>query len=187
MTEPQQCQTHYSASRSVLLVLEHVSGFNWFERVGQPQNSADPATIRVNLNGNSGATMPIDYIEDHVQVAQYLKSRYDADWLENEESRRFKLLKAVANNGAESEFWNAFKVLIDQLPSRIMQYAEMHLANTDVYLPRVGAGCAVEACFLYALELFVMGRPGDYALDKLKLFELGRWPLCVVAKRFSVF
>ena len=187
MADPQQFPALYSGTKCVSWVLEHVSEFDWFKCVGPPRNSTDPSTIRVNLNGNESQTVPIEYLESHREVTMCLLAEFDMKWLKNEESRRLELLATVQKHRKEDEVLQLHKILIDRLPGHIMQYAETCLASTDKYLPRVGVGSAVEACYLYALELFVTGRPGEFARHRLKLFELGRWPLCVNANRFAVF
>lgn len=175
-----------STSRKLEAALSRMKDIDWYNRVGAPESRGDLQSIENYLSTLGRHGLQIRYVDDLNSVRLCTKSNFDPSWFDAEEEYRQKLVQSIRPAAVDCVNLS-LKSVIDQLSNRVMGVAEWNLEGGDLQILKVAAGCAVEACYQYALEEAVGASLPRIFSKKLKIFEQGRWPLTASANNFIVY
>ncbi len=167
-------------------VLRRLELIDWYSRVGQRPDAVDQACVEAHLTALGFADIKIEYVTDINAVINCTKVDYDLEWLAVEEDFRDQLKRSI--DPVELDDLNrSLRTVIDPMSERVMQAARKNLPTDQLQILKVAAGCAIEACYQYALEVAVDSKSASVFVSKIRIFEQGRWPLTVANERFHVF
>lgn len=175
-----------STSRKLDNALSRMISIDWYSRVGVPESIRDTRSIESYLSALGRQGWQIRYAGSLKTVEHCTKSRFDAGWFDTEEEYRQFLVRTIDPVAFEATNL-ALKSVVDQMSSIVMEAAERNLEGGDVQILKVAAGCAVEACYQYALETAVKPELPEIFSKKLEIFEQGRWPLTASENKFVVY
>ena len=163
----------------------------WFAMVGQPLTGRETDVARDYLDalGFPDAGMAaLETWEDAADAA--LNPEIDTDWWEAEEQMRAALTMEAVDRLGEEALEIALAHVARRVASAAGPQAEMAAALTggdDPEVIQAAVGAAALACHQAALVL-AAGAEADHPFaHKLRLFELGRWPVALVGSTFSMF
>ena len=187
LIENLQARTSTEPLTSILsMALSRLQAINWYGQVGQPPDEADQLCVEAYLTALGYTGWDIHFVNDIDAVKRCTKVNFEPNWFETEESFRRQLIESIAASNQDA-YHRCFRTVIDPMSERVMQAAERNLATDELQVLKVAAGCAIEACYQYALEMAVTATGAGVFGSKMTLFERGRWPLTVSAKTFYVY
>ncbi len=168
-------------------VLEYVQTINWFSRIGEPTTGSDSVSVSDYLDQAGIDCDKIRYVRTDKEAVDCIKSQFDPNWFLIEEKNRERLRDFVTSHDLNDAVESYLKRILDQIAEHVMNLANERLGNFDRYLPKVGAGSALETSYLYALEMVAARNHSRVFLRKIEIFERGRWPLCLSRNQFVVY
>lgn len=115
---------------------------------------------------------------------------WDARWGQREDDERTRLLRSVnarLGEAAASECLSAATELDQDLIHEAATIAAARDGGADAALIRCASGAAAMALHERALAQLAERGPEHVFMRKYRLFESGRWPLCVLRDTFYLF
>ncbi len=168
-------------------VLDYVQSINWFSRIGEPATDSDSASVSDYLDLVGIEFEGIRYVRTHAEAVDCIKNQFDSNWFLMEGRNRERLRDLVKSQNLNDAVESYLKLILDQITERVMHFANERLCDYDPYLPKVGAGSALESSYLYALEMAAGEEHSKVFLRKIEIFQRGRWPLCLSRNQFVVY
>lgn len=168
-------------------VLDRVQSIDWFSRIGEPASDSDSACVSDYLDQVGLDSKAIRFVSTHQEAVNCIKHQFDPSWISIEDESRERLRDLVSSRQQNEAVEHYLKQILDQISDRIMNFAAERLGDCDRYLPKVGAGSALEASYLYALEMAAGDECSKLFLRKIEIFGRGRWPLCLSRSQFAVY
>jgi hypothetical protein len=166
-----------------------VWGASWFAAVGEAMAEAERAEAGAYLAGLGFGDAEVAPVGGWKQAERVIRAEHwDARWWQAEEERRARLLPAAQASRDGAELLAALSEIAVSASDRAHGAAAVAAAGAGVADPgliRAAAGSAATACYQAALEA-ACGAEGPFSI-KLRLFEAGRWPLCLEGSRYFVF
>ena len=167
-------------------VFSEIESVNWFTNSGlQSIEEVQPYAYQY-LCGLGFSTRLVHIEADARKLEDYIKYRFDTDWIDAESATHQKLVDSVRRTNYGEALDHLVKQIASSLSSRVLLSAENQLAGSDKYLARVAAGSATETCFRYALESISSPDASNVFASKFEIFRLGRWPLCISNDKFII-
>jgi hypothetical protein len=163
----------------------------WFAMVGQPLTRRDVDVARDYLDalGFPDADMvPLEDWDDAAYAA--LNPDVDTAWWEAEEQMRAALTTEAVDRLGEDALGLALTHISNRVAAIVQPQIEMAAALTggdDPELLQAALGAAALACHQAALVLAAGAEPDHPFAHKLRLYELGRWPVSLVGSTFNLF
>lgn len=168
-------------------VIDRANSIDWFSRVSLPENSVESKLVDSYLCAMKTVDCSVVYLETSSTVSEHLKHRFDEDWMLTEDHESQRLRKLLSESELKNQIQILSKDLICQISDHVMRCADDWLGFEDTYLPKVGAGSAIEACYFHALEETIAPDQTGVFGKKLAIFERGRWPLCMSNGKYLVY
>lgn len=160
---------------SVEAILAKASQVSWFSAAGRPECRASSDGAVADYLRACGGPERVLWLAGWDEAARVVRALDDESsfWRDEERSRRQALIAVQATARAE--------VLAEALRRlSILGYDAVRPAAPDEELARVGSGAALwtlaEAITWATVEDVLAPLPNPF-LSKLRLFELGHWPL----------
>ena len=170
--------------------IQRVQSVGWFKRVGTPPRIWEQSDVEKYLRILGFREIKVRFVHNLQEVEERVSMEFDERWKHAEFSQAQRLHDEWSENreyGASFVFRRMFDAIFDP----IIEQAKDRMSSVDSYLSRVAAGSAAETSFLYALEsigdAFDLTHTCTAFTQKFKIFENGRWPLCLKDGVFSVY
>ncbi len=168
-------------------ILGCVQSIDWFSRIGQPKTDSDSSYVLKFLHSLGVTTSEIQYVATVQEAEDCIKNQFDPRWDSLENEYRQSLLDCVNSYGLTEHVEKILKYILDRTTDRIMNCADERFGDYDQYLPKVGAGSALEVCYQFALEKVVARENRNTFTKKFEIYKIGRWPLCLSGPKFVIF
>lgn len=168
-----------------------VWGASWFAAVGEPIGEAERAAAGAYLAGLGFADAEVAAVGDWNQAEQVIRAEdWNTRWWQAEEERRSRLLPLAQTSRDGAELLAALADIAVSASDRAHGAAAVAAARGEIADPpgliRAAAGAASTSCYQAALETACGEEEGAFSI-KFRLFEAGRWPLCLEGARYFVF
>ena len=168
-------------------LIDRAQSIDWFSRVSLPGTSVETKLVNSYLCAVNKTECSVTFLKSPNQVTEHLKHRFDEEWMLKEDLASQRLRRLLSESVMKKQVENFSNDLIHQISDYVMRCADDRLGFKDKYLPKVGAGNAIEVCYLYALEQIVESDSGGSFGKKIAIFEQGRWPLCISNGKYLVY
>lgn len=167
-----------------------VWGASWFAAVGEPVIEAERADARAYLAGLGFAATEVAAVGDWKQAEAVIRAEdWNTRWWQAEEARRARLLPLAQASQDGAALLASLTDIAVAASDRAHGAAAVAAARggiADPALIRAAAGAASTACYQAALETACGEAEGAFSI-KFRLFEAGRWPLCLEGARYFIF
>lgn len=167
-----------------------VWGASWFAAVGEPVIEAERADARAYLAGLGFADAEVAAVGDWKQAEEVIRAEdWNTRWWQAEVERRARLLPLAQASQDGAELLASLTDIAVSASDRAHGAAAVAAARggiADPGLIRAAAGAASTACYQAALETACGEAEGAFSI-KFRLFEAGRWPLCLEGARYFIF
>lgn len=182
-----------SGSDALVLVSGFLAGVtpaNLFAAVGEPflpSEERDAAIYAEAIGAADRAPTRIETWQDALQVAT--SPGWDRNWWDGEETARRSLHGAACQRFGEEAVFAALSTFMQQVSLVAHGPAAVAMSRSGVADPglaRAAAGAFSQSCHQAALATLA-GQSEHYFHAKFRLFQGGRWPLCLVAGRLHLF
>ena len=176
---------------AVAVLARRVATVPWFATVGAPLAAAERALADDYLAALGFPGTAVDGVADW-PCAQALADAPDWDrawWRAEDALRQALLATGTAQHGGGALLAALTRVTLaaSDRGHDVALGALDRAGIADAALARAAAGAATQAAYLGALAVVVDAPPDHAFIAKLRLFEVGRWPLGIVGGHFHVF
>ncbi len=187
MTELRLNLGSFNQSDRIKQISAIFNSVDWFSNVGSDASDSIKSLVHQHLDRLGCTASSIRVVSDIRSLEDYIRNKFDPDWMEAENAAYQDLLGKVNESQITTSLDEVMPQIVTQLSSAVLNYSENRLPVRDQFLARVAAGSATETCYRYAMEIALdSSEPGTFA-SKFEVFRMGRWPLCLSRQEYIIY
>ena len=166
-----------------------ISDITWFNKIGDKINNNNKKYIS-NYIKYFDINLKIHSVKNWQEAIKILKSNnWNKSFWQKEENERHNLYNSLKKIYPENDLSKHLGKLTYESSKIIEKSNFKGLKKENInydYYTRVAAGSAA-ICYFQAALAMALNNDNHFFISKLKLFELGYWPLVIEDNKFNIF